>query len=187
MSRIDIITGRLESTLDRIERLQSKPMTDRRAARLEKLQARAEKLENRLEKFNDLTDRDTTGLDSPDEFQITFSPGDNGFDNVEVNVVDSLEDTAYTAGDPLFLEIAAQQTFGRKTKTKVQSFTLTKGDDSQAGFEQSFDVGGKILEKFDQFDQFTISVFSSDAQSLSEVDKVDYLATQTFDVTDLMR
>ena len=51
MSRVDVLTGRLERTLERLESFQDMPMTRRTERWIERLERRAERLENKIERF----------------------------------------------------------------------------------------------------------------------------------------
>lgn len=175
MSRVDILTGRLERTLERLESFQDMPMTRRTERWIKRLERHAERLENKIERFRG------------DEFEITFQPADDswGWDHFEVNVHDSSYDDTFTGNDPLLIQFQGFRSLGNgRTQTVTKSTTLANGDYWNGDKEQALWAGGN-LERFKDFDQLTVTIASDTGDRPMGFEADDILAVQTFNPTDL--
>ena len=159
----------LPSLYDRVERLeaailriQSKPVTDRRAARLERKQQRLELTQNRIETI--LRDADLEAQFEQeaedavlprDGFVINYRPG---VDLFEVEVTDSPFDRDYTGGDPLLFRFVGTQATANGTRTKSNTATLANGDYWEGNPTQTLSVGGSSFGDLETFDSVTAYV-----------------------------
>ena len=105
---------RLEAS---IERLQAKPETERRLAKLERKQQRLAMAEGKVDRI--LKDAELkAGFEEDavlprDTFVITYEPDDNRFD---IEVTDSVFDRAYEGGDPLIFRYTGTRNTARGTR-----------------------------------------------------------------------
>ncbi len=175
MSRADILTERLERTLERLASFQDMPITRRTERWIERLERRAERLENKIERFRG------------DEFEITFQPADDswGFDRLEVNVHDSSYDDTFTGNDPLVIQFQGTRTLDNgRTETVTKRSSLADGDYWDGENEQVLMAGGN-LQQFEDFDQLTVTVATKTGDRPMGFEDDDILAVQTFNSTDL--
>ena len=175
MSRVDILTGRLERTLERLESFPDMPMTRRTERWIERLERRAERLENRIEYLRG------------DEFEITFQQADDSWswDRFEVNVHDSSYDDTFTGNDPLLIQFQGTRTLdnGRRRTVTTRS-TFVNGDYWDGENEQVLIAGGN-LGRFADFDQLTVTIATDTGDRPMGFEADDILAVQTFNPTDL--
>ena len=144
----DKLTGILEEKQDLIDKLESKPLNDRRAARLERLRNRVENLTERTQLLEPLLDK----------FIISYS--DNA---IEVDIYDSPFDDTFERGDPLWVQTT---TSVRKpnggTSTRTMTSTLANGNYWEGGLEQTVFAGGSGIQDLGSYDQFTVGILDGD-------------------------
>lgn len=124
MTSIAELNERIARHERRIERWQSKPLTERRERRIAKAQWQIARLEERIahKELEAAKEEDTFMKDS---FKITFKPadGDIPLDRFEVVVFDSPLDDTYSSSDPLAFRLSAK---GWRTPRGTKSFASTR-------------------------------------------------------------
>ena len=160
MQTIEVLTGRLETVTERIERLESKPLNPKRAARLERLRKRQANIERKLDFLQD-------------RFEVSYDDG-----VISVDVFDSPFDNTLKDGGRLDLEVDAITgnpkggTSRDGIRTSLVSEYQWQGLDSQV-----FTFANDQLVSFELADTFTIGVKNGEG---------DLLAFQGFTVNDFI-
>ena len=174
MSRFyDKITGRLETVMEKIERLQGlDELNAKQQAKLDRLYAKQERLEDRIDEISDTYSLGIAGW-SEAEGQLNFS----------FAVGDSAKDPTFSAGDELIMRVEGVRTKANGgTERKTQTSTFANGyywdNDNTFNFIEG---GGPVLENFDAFDEITVSIATTPGDL--KWDSENVLASQSFDIS----
>ena len=190
MQTIDQLQERIERINERLTCWADKPETDRRLAKIERLEARRERLyakiaaiEERvaaaIERAQPLID-EVTGEELPkDSFGFRVEQTDWGV-SVFVDVYDSPFDDSFVGGEPLWLKASAT---GKRTPGGIQNRTTTVGVASGEYWDglarQTVVTGQSIWADWPEFSHLALTL-SKDKEFTSIVETADYTTAELF-------
>jgi hypothetical protein len=191
MSRIDTLSGRIDSLHELIGTLESKPLNAKRSRRIERLYDRIDILEDKVSAIEAPPTYEPVDLDNGvfdgDAFDITFAKPDDNYDfnRIEIEITDSETDDSFTAGDPLWIEITGTETRpnGRE-RTVTKRSALANGDYWEEGNQMTVLYADKFVERFAGFDEINVTIASDKPDGWRGFDEDDIVATQTFAAND---
>ena len=187
MSRLDFLSGRLETTRDRLESLLDMPTTSRRTQRIQRLQRRIDRLENKIEAIAPFEPQFETVDINGDTVEISFKAADESWDwdRFEVQIHDSASDDSYSANDTLLMQVEGTRSVGNgRTETISRTKSLASGDYWEDGDELTL-LTGANLRRFEDFDEFTVTVAVDDGDRSFGYGSDEILAVQTFNSSDV--
>ena len=190
MPSIEQLQTRIERISVRLDCWASKPQTDKRLAKIERLEARRERLYGRIaaieereaaaiERAQPLID-EVTGEELPkDSFGFRVEQTDWGV-SVFVDVYDSPFDDTFVGGEPLFLRASAS---GKRTPGGIQSrhstVSLASGEYWDGLARQTLVTGQSTWADWPEFSHLALTL-GKDREFTSIVETADYTTAELF-------
>ena len=189
-AEIDRITGLIEFREDKLDGLYSRKSSARIQRRIDRQERRLTKLEDKLDELTGL--QNGTPTDRPtfyptDQFFVTMSEDVNGtgLAGYIVNVVDSIFDPTFTAGDKLYMRTSfMNQKTSQGTRSHHSTFTLANGDYWPEGKSRTTLISANSGNqyKFDNYPDATITIGTYEDSWVGQpLDNIVY--QQSFDMT----
>ena len=190
MQTIEQLQARIERINERLECWATKPQTDKRIAKIERLEARRDRLYGRIaaieeraaaaiERAQPLID-EVTGEELPkDSFDFRVEQTDWGV-SVFVDVYDSPFDDTFTGGEPLFLRASATgKRTPRGTLSRHSTVTLANGEYWDGLARQTLVTGQSTWSNWPEFSNLALTL-GKDREFTSIVETADYTTAELF-------